>query len=459
MTETETILCAGDEPRCPVATPAPHAVNPPDRRVVRALRRLLAQGLRQETLSLVDQVVCSAASFLTTLLVGRFAGPAELGIYVLGFSLVMLCYSVHQSLVGVPYTVFANRLHGRARAEYAGAVLAQVGLLSLAAALAMLVGMTAVAMGNGPPGLARVLGVLAATIPFVLLREFARRVGFAHLRAGMVLLLDVVTAAVQTFGLVSLIAMGTLSAVSATLVVGLAYALVAAAWLLLARKEFLLRAGSFLPALRKNWAVGGWIFAGGLVSDFSSQSMILWILAFTVNETATGIFAAASQIIRVCNPLILGIGQILGPKLAAAFNRGGIPAARRVVWSMTRLFALTMGGFCVATWFGGGWVIQILFGSKYVGYEQVVTLMAVGTLFASMAMAPAGGLAVLERAHVLFAASLLQGAVTLAVAVALLAAWGPVGVACGLVAGQLAVFLVDWISFFRLARRAEVAHA
>ena len=85
--------------------------------------------------------------------------------------------------------------------------------------------------------------------------------------------------------------------------------------------------------------------------------------------------------------------------------------------------------------------------------------MAVATLFSSMALAPAGGLAVLERAHVLFAASVLQGVVTLVVAVALLAAWGPFGVACGLVAGQLAGFLVDAISFFRLARRAEVAHA
>jgi O-antigen/teichoic acid export membrane protein len=463
MTDAETAICERTGVPCGATAPAQQVSTPETRSppgwLARSVRRFAMEARRQETLSLIDQVISSAGSFLTTLIVGRFAGPDELGTYALGFSLVMLCYSVHQSLVGVPYTVFANRMHGVARAEYAGAVLAQVGLLSVVAAAAMLAGMVAVAMGVGPPRLMPVLGVLAATIPFWLLREFARRVGFAHLRAATVLILDVSAVAIQVSGLVLLHARGALSAVSATLTTGLACALVAATGLVLARKDFLLRADRLLPTLRKNWAVGGWIFAGGLVSDFTSQSMLLWILAFTVSETATGVFAAASQIIRVCNPLILGIGQVLGPKLSNAFSQGGVPAARRVVWSMTRLFALTMGAFCVATFFGGGMAVQLLFGGRYVGYEQVITLMAVGALFSSLTLAPAGGLAILEHAEVLFVASLLQGAATLTVAIALLASWGIFGVACGLVAGQLVAFLVEWVSFFRFARRAEVPDA
>jgi O-antigen/teichoic acid export membrane protein len=424
----------------------------------RVLRRIAAQTTRQETLSLVDQVVASATSFLTTLIVGRIAGPHELGLYALGFSLVTLCFAVENSLVGVPYTVYAHRSHKVSQADYAGAVLIQVVLLSLLASLFMLGGTVAVSTSAGLPGLLPVLCVLAATVPFCLLREFARQAGFIHLRAAAVLVLDLSAAAIQLSGLVLLVKLHRLTAVSATVLMGLSAAIVSTTWLLLMRKGFRFRFACFFPAIKMNWAVGGWMFAGGLVSHFTSQSMILWILAFSVDETATGIFAAASQIIRITNPLVLGIGQVLGPKIAHAFNRNGLPAARRVVWSMTRLFALTMGGFCVATFLGGGVAVEMLFGSKYAGYEQVVTLMAAAALFSALALPPSGVLTVLERADVIFMASLIQGAVTLGLAVVLLKPWGPVGVACGLVAGQLAAFSVDWIAYFLLAHRAKVAH-
>src|SRR2546429_36531 len=47
-------------------------------------------------LALIDQAVVSGTSFLTTILIGRWCGASELGIYALGFSLLVSWGCVQQ---------------------------------------------------------------------------------------------------------------------------------------------------------------------------------------------------------------------------------------------------------------------------------------------------------------------------------------------------------------------------
>ena len=50
-----------------------------------------ASGLisREHFLSLADQAVVSSAGFLTTVLIARWSGPSQLGIYALGLSILL----------------------------------------------------------------------------------------------------------------------------------------------------------------------------------------------------------------------------------------------------------------------------------------------------------------------------------------------------------------------------------
>src|SRR4051812_40178661 len=86
--------------------------------------RLRAAG--RGGLALVAQALVSGMNFGTSLLVGRFAGPDELGVYSLGFTLVVVAMSFQDSLVSSPYTVYGNRLEGEDRSRLAGAALAQL---------------------------------------------------------------------------------------------------------------------------------------------------------------------------------------------------------------------------------------------------------------------------------------------------------------------------------------------
>ena len=134
---------------------------------------------RGSVLAIFDQAAVSGTNFLTVVLVGRACGQEELGYYSLGVTILVLLVSVQESLVTAPYTVFRERLRGWRRNEYAGRVLVQQGVLALLAAvgLAAMVGLSGVVHRD-------MTLIVAAVVPLVLLRDFCRRLGFAHGRIG-----------------------------------------------------------------------------------------------------------------------------------------------------------------------------------------------------------------------------------------------------------------------------------
>ena len=96
---------------------------------------LLGSSARKTYVALTDQSVVSGTRFVTTLMIGRWCGAGELGLYSLIFTLMILILGAQQSLIATPYTVYGNRLSGVARREYAGSAMVHcllLGLISLA---------------------------------------------------------------------------------------------------------------------------------------------------------------------------------------------------------------------------------------------------------------------------------------------------------------------------------------
>ena len=89
------------------------------------------KSLHQGAVSLADQAVASATNFLTGVIIARACTKEELGLYMLGFSLISLMTDLQTSLITTPYMVYAPRLKGRAHALYTGSTPASpVGILS-----------------------------------------------------------------------------------------------------------------------------------------------------------------------------------------------------------------------------------------------------------------------------------------------------------------------------------------
>ena len=309
--------------------------------------------------------------------------------------------------------------------------------------------------GVGATNLTTVLWMLIATIPFILLREFGRRVAYAHLHVRGALAMNAVAAVLQIAGLVCLAAVAALSAVAACAVIGLACGTAGLGWLAWSRAQFSVRWAEASGHFRRNWAFGKWVFLSRVAGMLQSGGIILWVLEFTRGEAAAGVFAACLTIVFLSNPFVLAVGQLLTPKVAQALAHGETDGLCRSVRRWSVLLVVTMTGFCTLVFLFGGMLLRLLYGGQYGGSEPVIWVLAVNTLVMAAGMPLSSGLWALQKPDADFRPTLLALVVTLATVLALLPAWDLMGVACGLLVGRIVGLAVRWAIFTRLVRVAK----
>ena len=136
-----------------------------------------------------DQAVVSGTSFLTLIMIGRWTGPDHLGAYAIAASVLAMLLAVQESLITRPYAIQLDRLPG-APTEHTFSSLVLSILLSAVATCVLSAAALALSAAGAPQSLVEITWALTATTPFVLVREFARRFAFAHLKIFHVLIVD-----------------------------------------------------------------------------------------------------------------------------------------------------------------------------------------------------------------------------------------------------------------------------
>ncbi|MEW6750309.1 MAG: oligosaccharide flippase family protein, partial [Candidatus Latescibacterota bacterium] len=329
----------------PRATPAGPAQEP--LRVPRpGLRSLLARAtVRQGLLSLVDQMAASACNFATAVVIGRTCSKEEFGLYALTTTVVFFAAIVQTSLISMPYVVYGPRLAGPRRRRYLGSVLLhQLGYCALAALLLAAAG-AGLALGIGPPRLAPLAWAVAGALVFILMREQVRRICLAQLRMGTALLLDAGVLGLQLAGLVLLGRLEHLSAGGAYGLMGAACGASALAWLVANRKSFEPRLGEALGDLRQSWSLGRWMALSGVLWAVCADTYP-WLLAAFHGTGAAAVWAACAGLRALCNPLVMGVTNYLGPALARQQAVGGSAALRPFVFRSAVVFAALAAPCC-----------------------------------------------------------------------------------------------------------------
>jgi O-antigen/teichoic acid export membrane protein len=417
--------------------------------------RLAGSASGEHTLALLDQAVVSGTSFLTTILIGRWCGAEELGIYALGFSLLVSWACAQEALIALPYTIGRHRLRHGSEAEYAGSALVHQGMLSAIALVTMAVAAAALSWAGAVPGLVSVVWVLAGVIPLALLREFGRRFAFAHLRMAEALVLDLVVAAAQLAGLAGLAWSGVLTATTAYAAFGLACVLTGAVWVYATRKNFVIRWNRVWHTLWQSWALGKWLFASQVTLSVQGY-FVHWLLAWTLGAAATGVYAACMTVVLFSNPLILGIANALAPRAAQAFAEGGGAHLRRVVFQTTLLLGAAMMLFCGALFFGGEDVMTRLYhGSQYEGHGHTVFVLALAMLASAVGMPASNGLAAVERPNVIFRIGVFAVGLSVFLGPWLVAEWGVMGAAYCFLIGNVVGAIGRWVAFGAVIMRND----
>jgi O-antigen/teichoic acid export membrane protein len=388
------------------------------------------------------------------ILVSRWTNPDQLGIYSIGVSLLIVLIGAQGSLILLPYTIRRHNSPG-GQAEIAGGSLAQSGLL--AAATSVLLGATATtltAYGVGS-ALAPLLWALAAATPFVLLREFARQVSFAHLHVAQAFVLDATVAAIQLAGLGWLGWTGRMSSATACLALGGACALSGAAWLYHARANLAIRVSHTRALISQSWNLAKWLFAAHVMASMQRQ-VAYWLLAAIAGAAATGVFAASMSIVSFANPLTIGLGNLLIPKAVLAFKDTGREGLLRQTIRDSLLLAAIIGLFCVVVVLVGPDIMRLLYhGQEYRGQNATIAVLALALLPYAVGFPACNALATMERPQAIVWAGLIGVIVTVALVLSLATLWGLLGAALAVLAGSTAEASARWI--FLLAHASSPA--
>ena len=404
---------------------------------------------RKGIITLADQIVASATNFLTGVIIGQACTKEQFGLYMLGFSIVLFVMTLQTSLISTPYMVYSPRLKGSEHTRYTGSTLIhQLGLSALIIIILAIVG-TVFSFGIGPQGLAPVVWALVVVIAFILLREYIRQISFANFRFKTALILDSVVSVVQLCGLLMFAYFGVLSASMAYWVVGLACGIAGIGWLVWIRKTISLQLNQVISDLVQNWSFGKWVFTSGLLFSFS-MSLYPWILAAFHGIADTGVWAACFGIAAIGNPLLFGIQNFLGPKIVNSYAEGGAVALRRFVFKTSAVFSLSITPFCLGLLFFGGSLTVLFYGDKYAGNGLVVSVLALNLFVTAVSFSFSRALFAIERADIDFVVNFVAMFILLTLGLWLIKAFGPLGVACGLLVGNTIATALRYLLFSRL---------
>jgi O-antigen/teichoic acid export membrane protein len=412
--------------------------------------RTAKEGWKTRAEAVADQVVVSGTSFVTTIMIARFCPPSALGVYSMGISLLVSSVGIQDSLISAPYTIRQHNPLGT-RAEHVGSSLINCGLLS---ALAMVVLMTT-AIGlsayGALPELVPVIWALAGVVPFVLLREFDRRLAFAHLHTVGCLMLDLTVAAIQLAALGLLAWTGQLSPATASAAIGAACAVAGGVWLYRARENMDFQPDQVWATMERDWGLGKWLLAAQVTSSVQGY-VTYWLLAWLAGPAATGVFTACMSVVLFVNPLMLGLGLIFTPRAVLAFKEGGVARLRRQTIRESMLVGAAMTLFCALVMFAGEAAMRLLYSGKvYQGHGHTITVLALALLATSVGMPVTGALSSIERPRANLWANLCAAVVTICLVSWFVVGWSLLGAAYGVLGGNVAGTVVRWVAFLTLA--------
>jgi O-antigen/teichoic acid export membrane protein len=385
---------------------------------------------------------------LTTLILARTTSQAEVGVFALAWTIVLFLGAVQGNLITVPYTIYCHRHQRDTLAEYAGSTLIHQFVTSLAAVACFLGLGVLLASGLGPAGLQPSIWALVGVIPFLLLREYARRFAFAHLALTTAVVVDIVVAVLQLVSLVVLRQLGLLTAATAYAAIGMACAVACLCWWLIDRQPMQFTSARFAVDWRSNWSFGKWAFLSQLAG--LAFYILPWMLAAVHGEANTGELAACTTLVGLANLFVMGVNNFLMPKTARAFADGGPYALSGVLRKVMPYLCGVLGGLCVLFYFAGGFLAGSLYGREYADTGPLVAMLSLGVFADALGLTASTGLWAMDRPGIGIIGDLVQLFSTLGIAAWLVSPWGPMGIAVAIFLGRMAGAVVRWSTLWIL---------
>jgi O-antigen/teichoic acid export membrane protein len=354
----------------------------------------------REIWALTDQAIVSATSFLTNLILVRFMGLREFGVFTLAWMSVQFVNSLQSALIVAPMMSIGPKQDEKDRPSYFGAVVVQELALVSSCFVFVFVALKVSSIFFPQLGLQPLALPLAVSAFAYQLQDFLRRYFFTTRESRRALADDALSYLTQLPLLFLLHRMGRLDSVTALWVMAgtsLLGLLPAGLWVepLEFNREWI---GA---VVRRHWKIARWLGLSALLQWTSGN---LFVIAAPVyyGAAAAGALRASQNLMGVTHIWYLGLNNVVPAETSRRLRQGGVPSmlayTRSVLlrWGgLTLLFALVMAA-APGLWLG------LIYGPAMAHYGYILRLYALFYVVMFAACPLSAGLQALEFTQPIF---------------------------------------------------------
>lgn len=329
--------------------------------------------------AVLDQAFFAGSNFVLNILLARWLTPDQYGAFVVAYAWFLFPQNIYEAVITEPLTIFgAGRFGGRFK-DYLGWVYYAHGLISLLVVV-LLGGAAFVASQTDGELVASAIAGAALIAPLLLTRWLTRYPFYVLSTPQHSALGGFIYLVLSLGGLIILLQTGTLTAVSALIVMGVTGLI--SSWVMSAfylKPTLRLQPDADLnlrSVLGAHWSYGKWA---------SITRMLAW-LPMNINYIVLPLFLglAGSAALRAMMNLILplqmtitAITAILLPALVRAYERDGKAGMTAKLRTFVQLAAGITGLYALALVIFGQPVIHLVYDGQY---DEFVTLPVLITL-------------------------------------------------------------------------------
>lgn len=393
--------------------------------------------------SLADQVVVSACTFLTMVLISKHCTQADVGVFALTVTIINLLRTVQERAISAPYLAFVYR-PGFERPSFKGSSFVHQAILATAATIAIFAA-TAVGMlaGLSRPGIL-VIGSVAVVLPMTLIRDQIRAMAAASFQLRQQLVFDLVIGASQLLGIMALSWINRFSIARVNLVLGIACIAPTLVWLGMNGRKIRVVREVVISDWNNNWQYARWL-VGARVFGIFGYFIVPWLVWYFLDEASTGAFAVCSSLVGISLMCVTGLNNLFQPRTIREMQRNGL----RGMWlSMGESIAVVLAllaTISVAFYWFGSLALMVIFGKSYEEYGFLAFLLSLSTLVVSLSILFGNGLAALGNSKEYFWGEFFCCFVTVSSALVAIPIYGLNGAAIALaMGGAVASAVTGW---------------
>jgi O-antigen/teichoic acid export membrane protein len=413
---------------------------------------VLGQFQGREIWALTDQSVVSGTNFLTNVMLARFMGLREFGVFALAWMAVLFVNSMQIALIISPMMSIGPKQEENDRPSYFGAVVFQE-LVLVTFSFVLVFAALKLFSGFFPRADLQQLALPLAVSAFAYqMQDFLRRYFFVTHQSHRAFADDILSYLTQLPILFLLHRAGLLTSATALWVMAATSLLgLAAGWLWMEPLKF---HWEWIKAIsRRHWRVSRWL-TGSALLVWTSGNLFLIAAPVYYGAAAAGVLRASQNLMGATHVWFQGLDNVVPAETARRLRLGGVHSmlayTRSILlrWGgLTLLFALVMAA-------APGLWLHLIYGSEMVRYGYILRLYALLYVFVFVGGPLRAGLQALEYTVPVFWSYLAMTALAFCFAFPMAKWLGLSGSLLGLIGAQLLFQGIVGVSLLVKVRRA-----